>query len=865
MFVRARAQSHSAFRIEDVDPAADIVVVGLQEICELNALNMLVDVDEYEQAWTQWVVESLASSSHASPIDTHNELVLVRSKRLVGLLLLVFARRRLMSDKTVGHVSDACVGVGLLGAGGNKGAVGVRLTLHDTSVCIVDAHLASGTGREEEIWRLQQISTIANRLQFIVSEPSGEPRTWKLLEHDIVVFMGDLNFRLSDGCPLDDGQEAASSRPLEPLEALRAIQSTHLRQGSPSQPPSGVLSPFPSATSPLTGSDPAPLDLWVVEPHAWESLWQYDELIRAKKQGRGGPLDGFEEMQLRFPPTYKYEEWGNYFDMRPGKIRCPAWCDRVLVRHEGGKGGMKGLEYGTIKDVKQSDHRPVYASYLLRSSTLDRPRLWQLYNTLLEALQAEPFEHTSLLSLDPCSIALPPVRPFHCLSQTITLHNPRPLPSAFTILALADSPERLLPLHRSSRIQDKTPTANSPFHLHHLLPATTTPNNVGVPEEMASTTESPCPSVTWALANSSLSLPPPPCAPDMEGKGSFGSAEVRERSMALQRWIHAIPAEGVVMGNSRLNVTLTVCIGEGISKPKEGETTLVFRMLDSGRDYYLPVSAAILPSIYGLGVPDLLELKAHPISSAEGATSSHPDLTQLGDLTAADAPAGTLHESRKAKGGSPHPMPKELWWLMSFVYETIRRRQLDGEMSGSAHPSFDLSDFLMGATNTASDPVCDRLADEMERIRIATDEGRALGSLDPPVTVAATLKVIERWGFSLPSPLVSREFVTDLDDGGSHLVCRAALLSLPTPQRNSFISILSLMKWLVDLPPSRIQETSLMPDSEQEQGGHNDGLSKGSEIGRPFVAALVEWLARFLMWDSPAYLSHPFLLHYISK
>lgn len=45
------------------------------------------------------------------------------------------------------------MGTGLLGYMGNKGAVGVRLRVHDSGLAFVNAHLASGEGEGDDARR----------------------------------------------------------------------------------------------------------------------------------------------------------------------------------------------------------------------------------------------------------------------------------------------------------------------------------------------------------------------------------------------------------------------------------------------------------------------------------------------------------------------------------------------------------------------------------------------------------------------------------------------------------------------------------------------------------------------------------------
>lgn len=45
------------------------------------------------------------------------------------------------------------------------------------------------------------------------------------------------------------------------------------------------------------------------------------------------PLLFSQEADLTFAPTYKYEPKTDHYDRRPEKkLRCPAWCDRVLYK-----------------------------------------------------------------------------------------------------------------------------------------------------------------------------------------------------------------------------------------------------------------------------------------------------------------------------------------------------------------------------------------------------------------------------------------------------------------------------------------------------------------------------------------------------
>ena len=58
-----------------------------------------------------------------------------------GMLILVYARNHLKDD--IGEVTTASVACGVLGVGGNKGAVAVEFTVHRRKIAVVCSHFAA--------------------------------------------------------------------------------------------------------------------------------------------------------------------------------------------------------------------------------------------------------------------------------------------------------------------------------------------------------------------------------------------------------------------------------------------------------------------------------------------------------------------------------------------------------------------------------------------------------------------------------------------------------------------------------------------------------------------------------------------------
>nr|XP_025879913.1 type IV inositol polyphosphate 5-phosphatase 7 isoform X2 [Oryza sativa Japonica Group] len=98
----------------------------------------------------------------------------------------------------------------------------------------------------------------------------------------------------------------------------------------------------------------------LVEMHNWKQLLEKDQLRIEQRYGR--VFSGWKEGRIYFPPTYKYSYNSDRYagdDMRPNeKRRTPAWCDRILWYGR----GLNQLCY-VRGESRFSDHRPVYSIF----------------------------------------------------------------------------------------------------------------------------------------------------------------------------------------------------------------------------------------------------------------------------------------------------------------------------------------------------------------------------------------------------------------------------------------------------------------------------------------------------------------------
>ena len=219
---------------------------------------------------------------------------------MVGVLLLVYVR--LAHAGAVRCVSSDIIktgfGVDSLGVkAGNKGGVAVRLDLFGCSVCVINAHLPAGHSHPEE--RNATYSEVLKGLATVYASARSGPHP-PPLEHDLCVWLGDLNYRVE-----------------HPNEEVRRA----IGRGE------------------------------------WQPLLRYDQLKIA--QGSGAAFPDFVEAPIRFPPTYKYDVGTLSTYDTSEKARTPSWTDRVLWRPT--SGSVSALSYVCTQSVVVSDHKPVSA------------------------------------------------------------------------------------------------------------------------------------------------------------------------------------------------------------------------------------------------------------------------------------------------------------------------------------------------------------------------------------------------------------------------------------------------------------------------------------------------------------------------
>ena len=328
----------------------------------------------------------------------------VSLRQLSGMLVMVYAQSNL--SRSLGEVKTTAVACGILGVGGNKGAVAVHLSLH------------------------------RHRMVFVCSHFAAHQHAVDLRNANYHTILQGLDFRTDDERE-DDG---------------------------------GDFSPSYPATNDDDAVDPSaveiPLDLRNVHAIFWMGDLnyridgQYDQVCKLAREGEYATLflcdqlqrerqanrvfKGFVEPPIVFQPTYKFDKGTlNTYDTSE-KRRVPAWCDRILYYTRAGadardaanaKPGeqveVENIEYGAWMDVIDSDHKPVFGSFRVSLDKLDAARRRKVTAAILSdaAVDVESVGIPRFV-LSPHTITL---HPFHNPEGVINLHNNGDRPFFFSI------------------------------------------------------------------------------------------------------------------------------------------------------------------------------------------------------------------------------------------------------------------------------------------------------------------------------------------------------------------------------------------------------------------------------------------------
>ncbi|KAG7208116.1 hypothetical protein KM043_009688 [Ampulex compressa] len=334
----------------------DIYAIGFQEL-DLSKEAFLFSDTPREEEWRQVVAKSL------HPNGVYHQVALTR---LVGMMLLVYALD--VHVPFIKTVSVDTVGTGIMGKMGNKGGVAVSCSIHNTSMCFINAHLAAHC--EEYERRNQDYADICSRLSFSKYVP---PKSFK--DHDQIYWLGDLNYRITE------------------MDA--AIAKRHILAEN------------------------------------YGPLLSLDQLGQQRQLGR--VFHGFQEAEIKFKPTYKYDPGTDNWDSSE-KGRAPAWCDRVLWKGD----TIKSVAYRCHPELKISDHKPVSAIFNSQVRIIDVTKYRKIHEEVMKKLDKLENEFLPQVMVDTTEIIFDTLKFLEPSSKELIIANTGQVPVHFQFIRKFD-------------------------------------------------------------------------------------------------------------------------------------------------------------------------------------------------------------------------------------------------------------------------------------------------------------------------------------------------------------------------------------------------------------------------------------------
>lgn len=355
---------------DDAVPLPRIVVLGLQEMIELSATNVLENsmgrfpaAMERFNLWRSLVLEVLQ--------ERDLTFRFIGGDSLVGVALLVFADEAL--THTIRNIQVEHLARGVGGVLGNKGAVYLRMDLLDTSLCFVVAHFAAHREkvkkRNEDFHAILHHPVFSDPMDVVAQSSRPSSATVNNVESKLRNDVERLRRRLSNVLEKQQQTPQASFR-----------YSANYKGGAIGGSHSHSMTAYSSSAYMLEKEKEKDKDkprqfsandhdiiIWLgdlnyrivssmetgtvydlIHNNKLMLLAAYDQLCQERE--RGHVFEGFCEGSLTFPPTYQYIPGTDLYDDRKDKkMRCPAWCDRILWRVKGEEYLEEDVETGMLK------------------------------------------------------------------------------------------------------------------------------------------------------------------------------------------------------------------------------------------------------------------------------------------------------------------------------------------------------------------------------------------------------------------------------------------------------------------------------------------------------------------------------------
>lgn len=188
----------------------------------------------------------------------------------------------------------------------------------------------------------------------------SDMRREKDIPLDAVIFFGDLNYRVEQPRPVIVSLHNTILKKTAPFVERNNLAASALRKraskqrtadASDGRKPASVLEQATARNSSYFRHLP-PGEVRTALENRLDRLLRSDQLNQQRSLGRA--FKGFQEGNIRFPPTYKYDKNANQFDTS-SKRRCPAWTDRILfyTRSEDAKSRSERVLGSAVQELSE--------------------------------------------------------------------------------------------------------------------------------------------------------------------------------------------------------------------------------------------------------------------------------------------------------------------------------------------------------------------------------------------------------------------------------------------------------------------------------------------------------------------------------
>ena len=326
------------------DRTYHVVVVGTQECENTFAKSIIVP------SKVKW--EALLKAALGLDYDV------IRSHSLQASHIIIFGHKSIRN--LVSNVRSHAAPTGIAEKMGNKGGVGVSMSIGESTFVFINAHLAAHKHATQH--RIREFSRISSAMASklcqrddIGTSDSASSKYHECVDHDC---SDCINDRITENHLFDDGDIVAY--PPDLFHPSSSCNDNNRPRSNPLIRAFDKVFWFGDLNFRINGTREV-VD-GMLENHMHGALLCNDELTMLMRFNRN--FSGFAEGPLNFFPTYKFDPQSDHYDSSQ-KRRVPSWTDRILYKSDT---TTQVLSYCSAPGIRTSDHRPVYATFKSRIS-----------------------------------------------------------------------------------------------------------------------------------------------------------------------------------------------------------------------------------------------------------------------------------------------------------------------------------------------------------------------------------------------------------------------------------------------------------------------------------------------------------------